>query len=48
MDVPPAKFSPLANPLLTIALAPLAVGFIIAACLAAGPSEVFKALTGRR
>jgi hypothetical protein len=34
--------------LLLIPFAPLALGFIIVACLAAGPTEVFKALTGRK
>lgn len=31
---------------LAIILAPAGLGFIIAACLSGGPSEVFKALTG--
>jgi hypothetical protein len=44
---PPEK-SLLSNPLLAVAILPLAVGFIIAASLSAGPSEVFKALTGRK
>ncbi|MEO5937823.1 MAG: hypothetical protein ABIQ43_02310 [Sphingomonas sp.] len=48
MSSEPPKKSPFSNPILTIAILPLAVGFIIAASLSAGPSEVFKALTGRK
>jgi len=44
---PPRKVWP-SNPVLFAAILPLAVGFIIAASLSAGPSEVFKALTGRK
>ncbi|MBN8814213.1 MAG: hypothetical protein J0J06_02060 [Sphingomonas sp.] len=44
---PPRKPS-FSNPILTMAILPLAVGFIIAASLSAGPREVFKALTGKK
>lgn len=36
------------NMWLSIVLAPIAMFFIIFACLVAGPSEVFKALTNRK
>lgn len=48
MDNAPVKKSALVSILLAIVLAPLALTFIIAASLAGGPSEVFKALTGRK
>jgi hypothetical protein len=48
MDSAPVKKSPLVNVYLAIVLLPFAIGFIIAACLSGGPSEVFKALTGRK
>lgn len=48
MESDPAKKSALASIFLAILIAPLAVLFIIAASLAGGPSEVFKALTGRK
>ena len=48
MEVVPPKKSPFANPILIIAITPIAIGFIIAAALSGGPSEVFKALTGRK
>lgn len=48
MEAEPPKKSLLSNPILAVAILPLAVGFIIAASLSAGPSEVFKALTGRK
>lgn len=44
---PPKKVWP-SNPILLVAILPVALGFIIAACLSGGPSEVFKALTGRK
>ncbi len=44
---PPKKVWP-SNPILFVAILPLAAGFVIAATLSAGPSEVFKALTGRK
>ena len=48
MDPVPAKKSALMSIFLAILLAPIAIAFIIAASLAGGPSEVFKALTGRK
>ena len=48
MDRAPARKSVLTNVLLAIVLAPLALLFVIAASLSAGPSEVFKALTKRK
>ncbi|MGN6819584.1 MAG: hypothetical protein ACTHJR_13030 [Sphingomonas sp.] len=48
MESVPAKKSPVMSVALTILLAPLALAFIVAASLSAGPSEVFKALTGRK
>jgi len=48
MDSAPAHKSVLTSVFLGIVLAPFAIGFIIAACLSGGPSEVFKALTGRK
>lgn len=44
---PPKKVWP-SNPVLFVAILPLAVGFIIAASLSAGPREVFKALADRK
>jgi hypothetical protein len=48
MDPESPKKSLLSNPILAIAILPLALGFLIAAALSAGPSEVFKVLTGRK
>lgn len=48
MDIVPPKKSPFANPILTLAILPLAVGFIIAASLSAGPREVFRALRPKK
>jgi hypothetical protein len=48
MNPASATRSLLSRILLLILIMPLALGFIIAACLAAGPTEVFKALTGRK
>lgn len=47
MTTVPIKKSLLSSILVGIVLAPFRLGFIIAACLSGGPSEVFKALTGR-
>lgn len=44
---PPKKVWP-SNPVLFVAILPLAVGFIIAASLSAGPREVFRALADRK
>lgn len=43
----PIKKSLLSSVLMGILLTPFAIGFVIAACLSGGPSEVFRALTGR-
>ncbi|HEX4693118.1 hypothetical protein [Sphingomonas sp.] len=48
MNPAPAKKSVLTSILLGIVLAPLALVFVIVASLSGGPSEVFKALTGRK
>ena len=48
MDPAPPKKNSLTSILLAILLAPFAVGFIIAASLAAGPSEALRAVFGRR
>ena len=48
MTSEPPRKSPFSNPILTIAILPIAVGFIIAASLSAGPREVFKALTVKK
>ncbi len=40
--------SALSRMLLLVLIFPLALGFIIAACLSGGPTEVFKALTRRK
>ena len=48
MDSAPVKKSLLVNLWLAIVLTPFAIGFVIAACLAGGPSEVFKALAKRK
>jgi len=47
MNRVPAKKSVLTSVTLGIVLAPLALVFVIVASLSGGPSEVFKALTGR-
>ncbi len=44
---PPQKWT-LVSVALHILLAPLAIAFLIAASLAAGPREAFKSLTGRK
>ena len=48
MDPVPTRKPVLANIFVRILLAPIALAFIIAASLAGGPREVFKALTGRK
>jgi hypothetical protein len=48
MNPAPVIKSVLSRTLLLILIAPIAVGFLIAACLSAGPTEVFKALTRRK
>jgi hypothetical protein len=48
MNPAPVITSALSRVLLLILFTPIAVAFLIAACLSAGPSEVFKALTGRK
>jgi hypothetical protein len=48
MESAPIKKSVLVSIFLAIVLAPLALAFVIAASLAAGPSEVFKALSRRK
>ena len=48
MDSAPPRKSALVSIMLAILLAPVAIAFLIAASLAGGPSEVFKALTGRK
>lgn len=45
--LPPWKLTPV-NLAVAIMLAPVALGFTIAAILSAGPSKAFKALTGRK
>lgn len=47
MDPDPTKKSVLKSAYLGTILAPFLLAFIIAAMLAGGPSEVFKALRGR-
>jgi len=47
MDPVPVKRSALKNVAMAILLTPFGIGFIIAACLSAGPSEVYKALRQR-
>jgi hypothetical protein len=48
MDPDPIKKSVLRSTYLGIILAPFLSAFIIAAILAAGPSEVLKALRGKK
>jgi len=48
MDPAPTKKSVLKSTYIAIIVAPFALGFIIAASLAAGPAEVFKALRGKQ
>ncbi len=48
MDRDPIKKSVLKSAYLGIILAPFTSAFVIAAILAAGPSEVFKALLRRK
>lgn len=48
MEVVPPKKSRFSNPILVVAILPLAVGFIIAASLSAGPREVFRALRPKK
>lgn len=48
MDPAPIKKSVLMSTYIGIILAPFTLGFIIAASLAAGPAEVFKALRGKK
>ena len=48
MATPPIKKSVLMSTYLAIILAPFALGFVIAASLAGGTSEVFKALRGKK
>ena len=48
MNPEPIKKSVLMSTYLGITLAPFAVGFVIAASLSGGPSEVFKALRGKK
>ncbi len=48
MDSDPPRKSVLVSVMLGIVLAPLALAFIVAASLAAGPSDVFKALLRRK
>lgn len=47
MNRVPARKSVLTSVVLGIALAPLALVFVVVASLSGGPSEVFKALSGR-
>ena len=47
MEPAPPRKSTATSIMLAILLAPLALAFIVAASLAGGPSEVFKALTRR-
>ena len=47
MEPAPVKNSMLKNIGMAILLTPFGIGFIIAACLSAGPSEVYKALRQR-
>lgn len=44
---PPKAVWP-SNPILFVAILPLAAAFIVAASLSAGPREVFKALKNRK
>jgi len=44
----PIKKSLLRSTYIAIIVAPFALGFIIAASLAAGPAEVFQALRGKK
>lgn len=48
MDPAPIKKSVLKSTYIGIILAPFMSAFIIAAILAAGPSEVFKAVRGKK
>jgi hypothetical protein len=48
MSPAPIKKSALRSAYLWIILAPFTLGFVIAASLAAGPSEVFKALRRKK
>ncbi len=48
MDPDPVRKSALEGMLVTVLLAPIAVAFVVAASLAAGPRDVFKALTNRK
>jgi hypothetical protein len=48
IDDPPPRKSVAIKIFLSIVLAPLALAFLIAASLAGGVSEVFKAITGRK
>jgi hypothetical protein len=48
MDPAPTKKSVLRSAYLGIILAPFLSAFIIAAILSGGPSEVFKALRGKK
>ena len=48
MDPDPIKKSVLKSTYIGIILAPFLSAFVIAAILAAGPAEVFKALRGRK
>lgn len=48
MDPAPIKKSVLRSTYIGIILAPFLSAFIIAAMLAAGPGEVFKALRGKK
>jgi hypothetical protein len=47
MEPAPVKNSTLKNIGMAILLTPFGIGFIIAACLSGGPSEVYKALRER-
>ena len=48
MSIDPPRKSPFSNPVLTIAILPLAAAFIVAASLSAGPREVFRALRRKK